>query len=376
MKQVKRYIVYLLMLLNWACSSNSISDGQIFLVDPSEFSDNSFDDFYRLKEVITLETTDSSSMTELIKVVGIKDRIFILTYGRDNIYCFGRDGKFIRKLERQGRGPGEYQTIGDFVVTQNPDQIIIYDFLGKLVYYTWEGDFLREEKLDSYISHFEHLPNGNWFIEHATWPTSTINDTAYILQIANADGKYFKGSIVLPKLLSPMPTMPSTLYKGKEYIYSIPITENTIYKYDYLQDSFDPVYTFLMKNHAIPSSLDQNDRKKPIFYNYYVFNCEYIGNKTICLNAYCLAEMNLLTLIGDKKSGIAHVFPEIFEDRENELTLNRYIQHTGFDGDIVVFTRPLQMLERKFKNNNSVGSQLSAKLTEQDNPVLLIYEEK
>lgn len=88
------------MLLNWACSSNSISDGQIFLVDPSEFSDNSFDDFYRLKEVITLETTDSSSMTELIKVVGIKDRIFILTYGRDNIYCFGRDGKFIRKLER------------------------------------------------------------------------------------------------------------------------------------------------------------------------------------------------------------------------------------------------------------------------------------
>lgn len=375
-KQLKRYIIYLLMLFNWACAANSRSDIQTFNVDPDHFTNKSFDDFYRLKEIITLEMTDSSVMTELLKVVGLKDHIFISTYSRDNIYSFGRDGKFIRKLEKQGRGPGEYQIIQDFVITQNPDQIIVYDLLGKLIYYDWNGDFLREENRDSYISHLENLPNGNWLINHATWPTSTINDTAYILRIANSDGKYLKGSFVLPKLISPLPVMPSSLYKDNEYFYAVPITENTIYKYNYQKNTFDPAYAFRMKNHPIPSSLDQKEGKKPFFYNYYVFNCEYIGNKTITMNAYCLAEMKLLTLIGDKKNGLVDVFSEILEDRENELTLNRYIQHTGFDRNIVLFTRPIQMLERKFKNISSVGSKLSAKLTEQDNPVLLVYEEK
>lgn len=364
------------MLFNYACTSKSDLDVQVFTVDPSLYSNKSFDDFYRLKEIISLETTDSSAMTEPIKVVELRDHIFILTYSRDNIYCFGRDGKFIRKLEKKGKGPGEYQTIEDFVVTQNPDQIVVYDILGKLLYYNWYGDFLREEKQDSYISHLEYLHNGNWLINHATWPTSTINDTAYILRIANAGGEYLKGSFVLPKLISPMPTMPSVLYKDNESVYSIPITENTIYKYDYRKNEFDPVCTFKIKNHAIPSSLDQKERQKPIFYDYYFLSCEYIGDKTITVNAYCLAEMKLLTLIGDKKRGLVHVFSEVFEDKENELTLNRYIQHTGFNGDIVVFTRPLQMLERKFKSQTSLGSQLSVKLTEQDNPVLIIYEER
>lgn len=374
--RMKLIVLVLVMFLGGACTSKIGGGIQTFEVDPQSMSDKSFDGLYRLKEVIPLETTDSSIMSLILKVVATPDRIFVLTWQGDGIYSFDRKGKFMGKLQKQGKGPGEYLNIKDFVVTEEPRQLIAYDLLGKLIHYDWNGNFLREENWDGYISQLEHLPDGNFLINHAMWPTTQMNDTAHIFRVATPDGKYLRGEFPFSGVASPLPVMPSVFYKGEHGCYVAPITGNTIYEYDFQSGVLSPAFQFSFKGAPVPSHLESKDAQQPFFYAYYVLSCEYIGKETVWAYACNLKESKFQTLVGSRKSGEVHVFPHLFEDQENELTLERYFQQTGFGDDLLIVTYPLQVLNRTYKKENSIGYRLSEKVSEEDNPILLIYEER
>jgi hypothetical protein len=73
---------------------------------------------------------------------------------------FSKTGKFIAKIERNGRGPGEYMDLSDFDIDKIKRQIAVLDKTGrKLIYYKYTGEFLNEINLDDIFSTF--LINGN-----------------------------------------------------------------------------------------------------------------------------------------------------------------------------------------------------------------------
>lgn len=370
------YLSLFLLLTCTACRTAVQTNEMTFQVNPERLTTKGFDKFYRLKEVIPLETTDSSLLSVILKVIAVKDRLFISTWD-NQIFSFSRDGKFIGKVGKYGRGPGEYQLLTDFVVTKNPEQLVICDAMGKFVYYNWEGDCLREEACDGHIANLEFLPDNRWLINHTFGPTNYLfRDTAYLIKVMNADRVVVQGEFVCPPMNHTTGLMPSVFFKNEGHYYTAPLTKNAIYEYDCQTSKFESRYNFEIKDYPLPSVLVDKGMEDPFYYNYYFLISEFVGKNTVLANAYCLKEQNLITIVADKRDGKALVFPEKPIDWENELVLNRYFQHTGFKGDIVFYTQALEILENEFKNPDSVGSKLQKQIKEEDNPILLIYEER
>jgi hypothetical protein len=75
---------------------------------------------------IILETTQNSLIGEMIDKLYAMDSILIIADYSDakSIFVFNREGKFLHKIGRMGRGPGEYVSIGNFCV----------DTVGKIIY--------------------------------------------------------------------------------------------------------------------------------------------------------------------------------------------------------------------------------------------------
>jgi len=95
-------------------------------------------------EYIPLETNDSVLLSEISGIVYSNDRIYVSDNSK--IFVFDNTGKYIRTLNKKGRGPGEYMMILSFKVDKSSGSIYITDQLGKVYIY---------DSLHNYVSSIE-----------------------------------------------------------------------------------------------------------------------------------------------------------------------------------------------------------------------------
>ncbi len=75
---------------------------------------------------IPLETNDSCLLSDYIKIwVGNK---YIVTADKNAMHLFGKDGKHIRQLASQGKGPGEFSSIATFTVNESNERLYYRDW--------------------------------------------------------------------------------------------------------------------------------------------------------------------------------------------------------------------------------------------------------
>jgi hypothetical protein len=94
-------------------------------------------------EVIPLETTDESLIGEITDVRVEDDRIFITDEMSHRITVFDREGKYVSKIDRYGRGPGEYLEIAATEVLNDSTCVILDLFNMSLLYYRIDGRFIK-----------------------------------------------------------------------------------------------------------------------------------------------------------------------------------------------------------------------------------------
>ena len=63
-------------------------------------------------DYVPLQTTDSSIISGIYSMKARGNYLYMATYYE--VFCFNNIGKFLFKLSRKGRGPGEYGIINDF----------------------------------------------------------------------------------------------------------------------------------------------------------------------------------------------------------------------------------------------------------------------
>jgi len=92
-------------------------------------------------EYVPLETTDENILGDYLKRIYITSKeIFVFDFAL-GVYRFTRDGKFINKIGRIGRGPEEcikpidmiLDSINKFVVLLDHDKLVKYDYSGNFV---------------------------------------------------------------------------------------------------------------------------------------------------------------------------------------------------------------------------------------------------
>jgi hypothetical protein len=100
-------------------------------------------------EIIPLETTEESLIAYLDKVKICDSCFFISDRTQKAILIFDWKGKFVNKICRLGRGPGEYTDISDFDV-YNGHVYVYSGGLGKILRYNFNGKYVDcSEELDA-----------------------------------------------------------------------------------------------------------------------------------------------------------------------------------------------------------------------------------
>jgi hypothetical protein len=90
---------------------------------------------------IPLETNENSLIRTIDKVI-IRDKCFFLQSNSTHVMCYDFKGNFLYKLDRTGRGPGEYLSIYDFDISANGKTLVILS-KSKIILYKNTGSMFE-----------------------------------------------------------------------------------------------------------------------------------------------------------------------------------------------------------------------------------------
>ena len=175
---MRRVLVLSLSLLLAAaiisCSSkSSVSriEGAITIDVPIYYNDSvQFPSTSRLFDSVSvvLETGAFETLLgERIKDVKILDDTLIILSGdfvNNNLQLFDINGRFIRKIDRSGRGPQEYINIKKIDIDPVKRHIIIFDSGSGMLRYTMKGNFVSKVRYEYDASDFALLPDGGYVL--------------------------------------------------------------------------------------------------------------------------------------------------------------------------------------------------------------------
>ena len=143
--------IIVLVLILTSCDKN-ISEGnemRVINISLKESEDKlKLSSIVKQKKWVILETTDSCLIGRIDKIKITKDYLFVLDiYSTKALYTFNKSGKFIAKIGRTGRGPGEYAFPFDFTIDENRKLIYILDNGNRLMQYSYNGSFIESLNL-------------------------------------------------------------------------------------------------------------------------------------------------------------------------------------------------------------------------------------
>ena len=117
-----------------------------------------FSAFVDTIELIPLETTEENLIGEITRLIFNDGKYYIRsTNSMQNakLFVFDENGKYLKKISKQGGGPEEYIEFKDFTMTID-NQVVIADYQ-KLLYFDSEGKFLHSNKINQSFSATELL---------------------------------------------------------------------------------------------------------------------------------------------------------------------------------------------------------------------------
>lgn len=97
---------------------------------------------------VPLETTPESTIGQIGKVIFRHNKLYIADFDLSKaLFVFDMQGKFLFKIDRSGRGPGEYTNFFDFDILNNGD-ICMWDVeTSQFLFFSPEGQFHHGMKM-------------------------------------------------------------------------------------------------------------------------------------------------------------------------------------------------------------------------------------
>ncbi len=184
-------------------------------------------------EITRFEETEESLLGRVDQVEFHEDKMIVP--GRDgNIHIFSNDGEFLRNINRQGDGPGEYRFRSETWL--EGDTICIYIRRKGVLRYDLNGNFISSESFSFPATHI-HPYKGGYALD---MNYARINDTLqYALVTLNED-------LEIDQLLLPFTNPPSfryfmsykTVFQVGDEVLVFPIMKDTVYRLS--GDSIEP----------------------------------------------------------------------------------------------------------------------------------------
>jgi hypothetical protein len=377
------YIIVLVFFHFFSCSKKENYNLTTIKVKvENKYSKGDFDNYFSSSDIIALETTKESIIGNIDRISSFDSKFFILDKRSRSITIFNNKGKFLNKICKLGEGPGEYKNLIDFTVDTNRKQLILLTHApNRVLVYNYEGEFVREIKIDykdfhQNISYFNNkllflTKRNKWLFQE--FDIDSKNKINFIEM--NENDKFFSG------LRSRLPY----IIKSNNNINITSLYSDLVYGYD--NGNFYPKYKIDFGKHKPPSSISEkfDNGFKGIYefiknenYGFGISNFRE-GNDFITFNFW-----NNGIVIYSKKLKKAKAYSS-FRSPIDQFYFGNYIAHDSNDDTIISI-----ISARIFKKQMSYFMQSSTKLEElpeylkklnrgvksSDNPLLMVYKFK
>jgi hypothetical protein len=328
-------------------------------------------------EYIALEYKPEAAIGSIGEIIATEKYLFVA--GKE-VFQFSRTGEFIRKIGKQGKGPGEYPVVVDlsvdeqnqkiYILAAMTNQILVYDFNGtskNAIHLTNRG----VERIDILENGIIALQSG-FILNPAFLTTEIINEQGESLYQFNSNiSKSNNPSIEEGRTAN-------VVYQFNNNFFVKECKNDTVYKIT--KTGLVPYFTFDLGKYK-PPVVGSEMEWGPYAVIYKIFETEnYIIALFIHKNSGCVARYNKTT----KEVIVSIPFenPEIGikNDFDNGANFFLTMHDLSYKSTLNEWVLPLNTSSLlKYKDNPSITGNFKAmanKLNENDNPVIMIVKTK
>jgi hypothetical protein len=116
-------------------------------IDLKHVTSISVKEIYSKIEIIPLQTNNETFIKDVNKLLFVNNKYFILDKDQKCIFIFDKNGNLISKINKYGKGPGEYNLISDFELNRFTNCIEVLNPQGIINSYDSTGKFINSYKL-------------------------------------------------------------------------------------------------------------------------------------------------------------------------------------------------------------------------------------
>ena len=315
-------------------------------------------------DTIQLQGSAQESLIDHINEFRITDDLIFVS-SSDVFNVFDRDGRHLRKIQRKGRGPGEYLELSAFDIDPEHRLLYILDRQSNLIIiYDFEGKFERRIQLDSWgVTEFAVLPGGHLLI------LDLMDNRAEHRGLYEAD----ENGQPLRQLYAVAPEYDHIIYGSKFLIHisdseigCLGLEDNDLI-YHFRNDSLVPIYK-VKTDIVMPDYVMQGQRPVPPDEGYY--KIQYWETPRF-LGLTLVSEELFTMVLYDHKTGqqTNYYRDELMSGPNPDLDFAPSFSHCYKNKLIMSYDYSLTLQDKALKN-------LFPTLTEDSNPLLIIFNMK
>jgi hypothetical protein len=179
-------------------------------------------------DYIALETTKNCLLGDYLKNIFItSEDIFIFDY--QYVFHFSKNGKFINKIGKVGRGPGEYNRPMDVSVDTITKNIYILDF-DRLLKYDYNGEFIKVHKLGKKAMNVKEYKEGIFLTDDMNYQYAEP-DNRFSIYFYSEDEEKQIAKVDCPKKDKiPFSICSPIMYRFNQNTFLKDYWDNTVYK--------------------------------------------------------------------------------------------------------------------------------------------------
>lgn len=152
---MKIRVYFLFIIISLSCSNHEGKEGIVVesaeaIVIKPDFSKNIVDIYPNLDTIkyVKLELSDSSIITEITKIEVYDSLLYVLDAKASSLFVFDMNGKYHFKIHSIGQGPQEYTQLDFFSIDRDLKQIVLTDLMGYFVMrYDLKGNYISRQKI-------------------------------------------------------------------------------------------------------------------------------------------------------------------------------------------------------------------------------------
>lgn len=252
-----RGVLLLLAVLCASCGKRAAQpvEATVIAVGPDAISDTLlFSSLFSDYTLLPLETVSEAMIGEVSGLLRYGSGYLVRDDQTQVVYAYDAHGRYLNQIGRRGKGPKEYIKMDDMAIDPSDSSIVLLSTLPqKLMWYTFDGVFLRESPLSVYAESMAVI--GDSIILYAN--SHSGNEDRFQLYVTDRTGKILSRSLPYDSVKSYPISMtinhshPFTKTPRGSLLFSMPLDERI---FALVGDSIREKYRFDFGSYTLPES--------------------------------------------------------------------------------------------------------------------------